>query len=197
MRLRASAFVFAMLLPAVAKADGSVVDSKVPTSDRPYFRAWTQMAFGAGLRFNNPYRLSKPLGDSAESLSTTAPYGTLGVGTWFGSPDGFQHGPILRYDRSLSGVTQHVLTPSYGVFRRGAWFGGWGRFGLPILLTPDPNVGGEIAFGGAFYVRSGIAITGEAIGDLFWGAATPENKRPIYPVLSGQLGVMLEWEQLP
>jgi hypothetical protein len=90
-----------------------------------------------------------------------------------------------------------VITPSYGVFQRGAWFGGWARFGFPILLAPDLNVGPEVAFGGAFYVRSGIAITTEIIGDLFWGAATPDDKRPIYPVLSGQLGVMLEWEQLP
>jgi hypothetical protein len=197
MRLRASAFVLTMLVPSAALAEGSVVDAKVQTSERPYFRGWAAMAVGTGLRFNNPYRLSRPLGDDAESLSMTAPYGTLGVGTWLGSPDGLQHGPILRYDRSLSGVTQHVLTPSYGIFHRGAWLGGWARFGVPILLSPDPNVGGEVAFGGAFYVRAGIAVTTEVIGDLFWGAATPENKRPIYPVLSGQLGLMLEWEQLP
>jgi hypothetical protein len=197
MRLRASAFLLVTILPAAARADGSVVDAKVKTSERPYFRQWVQAAVGTGLRFNNPYRLSRPLGDDAESLSMTATYGTIGTGMWFGNPDGLQHGPILRYDRSLGGVTQHVITPSYGIFQRGAWFGGWARFGFPILLSPDLNVGPEVAFGGAFYVRSGIAITSEIIGDLFWGAATPDDKRPIYPVLSGQLGVMLEWEQLP
>jgi len=200
MQLRVSVFcavtLFATAVATPSHAEGAI-DTRVPVGDRTYFRGWTQLAFGAGLRFNNPYRLRSPLGDDAESVSTTAPYGTLGVGAWFGNPIGIQHGPSLRYDRSLGGVTQHVITPSYGVAFRGAWLGVMGRVGVPVLLTPDANAGGELAFGGALYVRAGIAITSEIIGDVFWGAATPDQRRPAYPVLSGQLGVMLEWEQLP
>jgi len=97
----------------------------------------------------------------------------------------------------VQGVGQHVLIPSYGGFRRGALFGGWARFGLPVLLTPDRNVGMELAVGGAWYARAGVGLTAELLGDLFWGVGTPDNKRPMYPVLSGQLGVVVEWEQLP
>lgn len=195
--IAAAAVAWSGAASAEEKDGTALVDVRTPESQRTYLRAWVDTAVGIGLRFNNPYRLARPLGDTAESLSLTAPYGTLGVGAWFGRPRGFQHGPMLRWDRSLSGFTQHVLTPSYGIFTRGAWLGGWTRFGFPILLTPDANVGAELAVGGAFYARAGVAVVSEIIGDMFWGAATPDNKRPTYPVLSGQLGVMLEWERLP
>jgi hypothetical protein len=197
MRLRAE-LGFAAVLLFASPARAATIDTRdAAPSDRTYLRAWAATAVGMGIRFNNPYRLATPLGDNAESLSRTAPYGTLGVGAWFGRPRGLQHGPVLRYDRSLSGVPQNVITPSYGVFKRGAWIGGWSRVGFPILLSPDANLGAELAVGGAFYARAGIGITTEIIGDLFWGAATPDNKRPTYPVLSGQLGVVVEWERLP
>ena len=132
-----------------------------------------------------------------KSLSFTAPYGDLGLGATFGDAHGWQFGALLRYDRTLSGVTQHVITPSAVVLRRGISWEGYGRLGLPVLLTPDPSLGAELTAGGAWFVRAGLGISLELIGDLFFGAATPDNKRPIYPVLSGQLGVVLEWERLP
>ena len=162
-----------------------------------YLRPFATLGSGLGLRFNNPYRLATPLGDDAESLSLTAAYLSVGGGVAFGDPLGWQHGPVARWDFALQGVGQHVLVPSWGLFRRGALFGAWGRFGLPILLTPDRNMGIELAAGGAWYVRAGVGITAELLGDLFWGVATPDTKRPAYPVLSGQLGVIVEWEQLP
>jgi hypothetical protein len=35
------------------------------------------------------------------------------------------------------------------------------------------------------------------VGDLFFGAGTPDNKNPVYPILSGQLFAIVEWERLP
>ena len=206
MRLRDARHAF--VLPAtiallhassVAHAETTtVVDSKVEAGPRPlYFRAFAVAGAGVGLRFNNPYRLSRPIGERAESVSFTAPYGDVGLGATLGDAHGFQYGGLLRYDRSLQGVTQHVITPSFVLLRRGTSFEAYGRLGLPLLLTPDPSLGGELTAGGAWFVRAGIGISLELIGDLFFGAATPENKRPLYPVLSGQLGVVLEWERLP
>jgi len=196
----ASVFAATVCMATSARADDKsvIVDAKVDAGPRPtYFRAFATTAVGLGVRFNNPFRLATPIGDRAESASTTPFYGTIGVGAAFGNPHGFQHGALLRYDRSLQGVAQNVLTPSYMLVRRGTWLEGWGRFGLPLLLTPDVNLGAELAAGGAMFVTAGIGISFELIGDVFYGAATPENKRPIYPVLSGQLGIVLEWERLP
>ncbi|GAC1353162.1 MAG: hypothetical protein NVS3B20_20000 [Polyangiales bacterium] len=180
-----------------AAAEQTSLD-KGETKDRAlYFRTFFVSGAGIGLRFNNPYRLSRPLGNRAESLSLTAPYADLGVGVSFGDPMGVQHGGLLRYDRSLQGVGQDVFTPSYVLLHRKTRLEGWGRLGLPILVTPDPNVGFELALGGAYFLRSGLGISIESIGDLFFGASTPEKKRPIYPVVSLQLGVIIEWERLP
>jgi hypothetical protein len=202
MPLRSSFLVAALLfVPTTARAQDapSKLDARAPRAAErgTYLRPFATLGSGVGLRFNNPFRLATPLGDNAESLSLTAPYMSLGGGVAFGDPLGWQHGPVLRWDFALRGVGQHVLIPSYAGFRRGALFGGWGRFGLPVLVTPNPNVGVELAFGGAWYARAGVGITAELIGDLFWGVGTPDNKRPMYPVLSGQLGVVVEWEQLP
>ena len=161
------------------------------------YRVQATIGGGVGVRFNNPYRLARPLGDSAEGASLTAAYLDLGSAIFIGDPFGFQHGVVLRYDRSVQGVSQQVLTPSYALMRRGTRFEGWGRAGLPLVLTPDVGLGTELAFGGAWFVRAGVGVMAEVIGDLFFGAATPERKQPVYPVLSGQLGVVVEWERLP
>jgi hypothetical protein len=175
-----------------------VVDRAEPVPSRPtYFRAFVTAGGGVGLRFNNPYRLSRPLGDDAESLSRTAPYFSLGGGATFGDPFGLQHGATLRWDRSLEGVVQHVVTPSYLVLRRWVHVATWGRLGIPFVLSPNATGGGELAIGGAWFVRAAVGITFEMIGDLFFGAATPDTKNPIYPILSGQLGLVVEWERLP
>ena len=168
-----------------------------PRASSFYVRTFATLGGGVGLRFNNPYRLARPLGSDANSLSSTAPYIDLGVGATFGNPFGWQHGAVLRYDHSLSGVTQHVLTPSYIGLRRFVHVELWGRVGLPILLTPDRNIGGELALGTAWFFRAGLGLGAEVVGDLFFGAATPEAKNPVYPVLSGQLFAVVEWERLP
>ena len=65
------------------------------------------------------------------------------------------------------------------------------------MLTPDPTVGFEAGVGGVWFVRGGIGVTGELVGDLFYGAGTREVATPAYPLLSAQLGLTIAYEVLP
>lgn len=62
---------------------------------------------------------------------------------------------------------------------------GWG-------YCPELSVGFEVAAGGAFYIRSGLAITAEAIFDLYLG-----NGGSVYPIIGGGLGILVDYEVLP
>jgi hypothetical protein len=77
------------------------------------------------------------------------------------------------------------------------WLLGYGRAGAAILTTPDLNVGGELAGGLGYFLTGRVAIAGEIVGDLFYGAATWEKRFTVYPVLSAQLGLMVDYEILP
>jgi len=72
-----------------------------------------------------------------------------------------------------------------------------GRVGVPILIRPDGNVGGELALGAAWMALGGIGVFADVIGGLYVGAATLDRSATTIPVLSGQLGVTLEYEVLP
>ncbi|HKQ69190.1 MAG TPA: hypothetical protein VJT73_07620 [Polyangiaceae bacterium] len=164
----------------------------------PYGDFFATTMLGEGLRFNNPYRLSHQLGASAESLSSTAPYLDLAVGVTTGKPNGVQHGVRLAWSISLSGVPQQVVTPAYlALLRLGdAWFlYGWA--GLPLVATPDFNMGGELALGGTWLARAGLGITAAVVVDGFYGAGTRETFAAFYPVISGQLGLAVSYEVLP
>ena len=163
-----------------------------------YFRVLGSMAVGDGLRFNNPYRLQTALGDDAESVSATAGYLDFGAAASFGRPDGIQKGVALHLSIALAGIPQQVLTPAYQMLFRGDHrFMVHGRFGTPFILGPDPNVGFELAGGAAFFVTAGLAVQGEILGDLFYGAGTEEVKYAVYPILAAQLGVVVDYEVLP
>lgn len=170
---------------------------RMETASRPYFRGLATMAFGGGLRFNNPYRLQSQLGDDAESLSLTAPYLDLGLGITVGPPDGLQHGAALHMSLALSGVDQQVITPSYQALHRDDRWMFYGRLGSPIIVSPDPNVGFELAGGLAFFLTGALGLNAELVGDLFYGAATREAQYTVYPILSAQLGVAVDLEALP
>jgi hypothetical protein len=170
---------------------------RLETAPRPYFRALTTLAFGSGLRFNNPYRLQTQLGDDAESLSVTAPYVDLGLGITVGPPDGLQHGAALHLSLALAGVAQQTLTPSYQALYRGGQLMFYGRFGSPILISPDVNLGFELAGGLAWFLTGAVGLNAELVGDLFYGAATREATYTVYPILSAQLGVAVDFEALP
>lgn len=156
------------------------------------------VAVGDGVRFNNPYRLQTQLGERPESLSLTSGYLDLGAAFAVGPADGLQHGAALHFSIALSGVGQQALAPSYFVVYRGPRrVLGYGRLGASILTTPDVNLGGEIAGGLGYFLTARLAISAELVGNLFYGAATYEANYTVYPVISAQLGLMIDHELLP
>lgn len=163
-----------------------------------YARVLLGLGLGAGLRFNNPYRLATQLGSTAESMSTTAPYTMLSAAMTFGKPDGLQHGGFVGASFAITGVSQSVLTPAYMLLYRGPRRTlGYARAGAAIVLSPDVNVGPEIAAGGAFFVTGGLGVSLDVAGNLFYGASTWQKTYPVYPVLSATLGVIVDLEMLP
>lgn len=161
-------------------------------------RIFGSFELGRGLRFNNPYRLTTQLGQTAQSVSLTASYADLGLGLAFGAPDGLQHGGALHASFALAGVNQAVLTPTYLLAYRGPNpFLAYGRLGPSIILTPDPTIGGEIAAGFAWFLTGKIAIAGEMVFDVYYGAGTYDVGVATYPILSGQLGLLIDHEILP
>lgn len=183
---------------ADADGDGESLPAELRPADGDYMHLLGAIALGRGLRFNNPYRLATPLGDSAESLSLTATYLDLSGSAAFGDPDGLQHGGSVHLSVALAGVPQEVITPSYlALLRLPPRFLAHARLGLPIVLEPDPNVGYELAVGGGYLVTGGLGVTGELVGDLFYGAATQDKALSAIPVLSLQIGAFVDFELLP
>jgi hypothetical protein len=169
-----------------------------PFRTRPgYVQLFLTTYFGEGLRFNNPYRLSTPLGSDAESVSRTAPYIDVGLGATFGNALGYQHGATLRTSAALTGVGQLVMTPSYLGYRRWTAIAVHGRAGIPIVVTPDVTWGLEAGLGATWYFLGGIGLSAEMVGDVFYGAGTRDKATVTYPVLSGQLGFVVAYEVLP
>lgn len=168
------------------------------TARDPYFDFVATLMVGDGLRFNNPYRLQHELGHSGQSLSSTATYVDIGLGAALGKPDGLQHGARLGWSLSLAGVPQQVITPAYQAMMRfsPSWLV-YGWLGLPIILSPDGNVGAEIAAGGAWFARAGLGVTLALVADGFYGAGTRETSAALYPVLSAQAGLLIAYEALP
>jgi hypothetical protein len=213
-RARRSCVLVAVLSAATvavarpARAADADVDEASP-ADKPaaepdpfrtkpgYVQLFATTFVGEGLRFNNPYRLATPLGDGAESVSLTAPYVDIGLAATFGNPLGLQHGGALRTTAALQGVGQVVMTPSYLAFRRWRSLALYGRAGVPIVATPDVTWGLEAGLGGTWFFLGGIGVAAEVVGDVFYGAGTREKATVTYPVLSGQLGLVLAYEVLP
>jgi hypothetical protein len=163
-----------------------------------YLDVFTTLMFGDGVRFNNPYRLPRVLGENAESLSLTAPYVDLALGVATGSPTGLVHGGRLAWSIAMSGVPQSAVTPAYLAAWRpsGHWLL-YAWLGVPILTAPDFNAGGELAVAGTYFVRAGIGVAAAIVADAFYGAGTRETRAAFYPVLSAQLGVSINYEVLP
>lgn len=184
----------------------SAADTAPPGSDAPssnfgrgdYWHFYGATSIGRGLRFNNPYRLQTQLGDDAQSLSATAPYLDLAVGALFGRPLGLQHGAGLNASFALSGVRQEVLTPAYLAWLALAprWHARL-RAGIPIVVEPDASAGLELGLGAAFLFSAGLGVTAEMIGSLYPGAATAEQTQTLIPVVSLQLGILIDYEVLP
>jgi hypothetical protein len=168
------------------------------TAPDAYFDILATAMVGMGLRFNNPYRLAHELGQSGQSLSSTAPYLELALGATTGRPTGVQHGARLGFSIALEGVPQEVLTPAYqAVIRLPPSFLLYGWAGVPIILNPDANFGAELAVGGAWLARAGLGVVLAAVADGFYGAGTRETTAALYPVLSAQVGLLVGYEVLP
>lgn len=193
--MRTAALLAVMLYGSLVSAEERRDD---PLATKPgYAQLFATAMGGTGLRFNNPYRLSTPLGDSAESVSRTAAYVDIGLAATFGHPLGWQHGFALRTSTAVEGVGQVVMTPSYFGWRRWRALAGFVRAGTPFLLTPDTTWGLEAAAGGAWFFLGGVGLTAELVGDVVYGTGTRDVKTATYPILSGQLGLIATYEVLP
>ena len=164
-----------------------------------YFHGFGTLSLGKGLRFNNPYRLATPLGDTPESVSLSAAYYDLGLGLVYGPARGLAHGAVLHLSIAAQGIPQEVLSVSYTALERldNGRILLLGRAGLPIVLGPDLSAGLEVAVGSAYMITSGIGVQGELIGSLFYGAATQDRSVTTIPMLSAQLGLFIDYEVLP
>jgi hypothetical protein len=164
-----------------------------------YWQGFGSLGLGKGLRFNNPYRLATPLGDTPESVSSTATYYDIGLGLVRGPAHGLAHGAVLHLSVAAQGIPQEVLSVSYTALER---VGDgrtllFGRAGIPIVLEPDFGGGVELAFGAAFLIRSGLGVQSELVGSLFYGAGTLDRSVTTIPVVSLQLGLFVNYEVLP
>ncbi len=163
------------------------------------YQHWLGGAYvGKGLRWNNPYRLQRQLGDSAESLSLGATYLDLHLGRTFGDPNGFEHGAAVHFSIATDGIRQEVLTPSYLLVKRlSPRVLSYGRAGFPIVLEPDAAVGLEAGLGVAYFFTANLGLGVELDQSLFYGAATIEKALTLIPVTSLALGAFFDWERLP
>lgn len=161
------------------------------------WRVFGSLEIGRGVRFNNPFRLSTELGDGAKSVSLTAAYADLGLALVYGPPDGLQHGAALHASFAIAGLSQATLTPTYCLAYRGSSpFLAYGRLGPSIILNPDPTIGGEVAAGFALFLTGRVAVATELVFDLYYGAGTYQVGIATYPILSGQVGLLIDHELL-
>lgn len=185
-------------MPLTANAESAgAADLALPETG-PYLHLLGALSWGKGIRFNNPYRLATPLGESAESVSASAGYLNFAFAASSGSPDGLLHGGGVALSVATDGVPQEVMTPSYQLgLRFPPDFFLYGRAGLPIVVEPDPNLGYELAVGGVYFFTAGLGATAELIGSLFYGAATQDTAATAIPLLSAQIGIAALYEVLP
>ncbi len=115
----------------------------------------------------------------------------------FGDPRKFQAGFAFHTTLAVAGVQQTILSPGFVFYRRFRNVAAYARGGTPLVVTPDVTWGLEGALGGVWFVRAGIGLVLEAVGDVFYGSGTREVTAAAYPVLSGQLGITIAYEVVP
>jgi hypothetical protein len=197
MRALLAVLMTGLTLPCAPVARAADESNAPPGHKSGWVDLFATAFVGDGLRFNNPYRLATVLGSQAQSLSRTAIYTDLGGALLLGDPTFLAHGPVLRASLALEGIDQAVLAPSYMVLHRWTSWSVYGRAGLPIVLTPETTLGVEGGAGAVLFVRAGIGLAAELVGDVFYGAGTREVATPAYPILSAQAGLWLSWEAMP
>jgi hypothetical protein len=169
-----------------------------PANDAPTpISALLQLSFGRGVRFNNPYRLATPLGDTAESVSLAATYLDLGGAFLFG-PGDFRHGVSVGGAVALQGIGQLVLTPSYlALFGLDDELALRARAGVPLVVAPDTSAGPEAAVGASYAIAYGLGAVAELVGSVYFGAATDDRSITTIPMLSLQLGICFDHQVRP
>lgn len=205
----AAAVCLYLLTARSARADdGAPLAARAPARElyrtpipgaEAYWHGFGSVSLGKGMRFNNPYRLATPLGDTPESVSLSAAYYDLGLGFVYGPARGLAHGAVLHWSIAAQGIPQQVLSVSYAALERfdNGRFLLLGRAGVPIVLSPDLGGGLEAAVGTAYMITAGLGVQGELVGSLFYGAATQERSVTTIPMLSAQLGLFIDYEVLP
>jgi hypothetical protein len=182
----------ALLSAATASAE-SAPPAAASLSSEPGVHLLGALAVGRGLRFNNPYRLATPLGDTAESVSLSATYLDLGAGILFPAATRLEHGAALDAMIALDGIAQLVLTPAYLLqFNATRLWAVRGRLGIPVVVAPDSSLGLEAGFGSRFELGYGLGLTAELVGSVFFGAATEQKSVTTIPILALQLGVSFD-----
>jgi hypothetical protein len=155
--------------------------------------AFAALSLGRGLRFNNPYRLATPLGETAESVSLSATYVDLGLAALLPAAPGWEHGPALDVLVALDGIGQLGITPSYLLrFQAARQLGLHGRLGVPLVVAPDASLGLEAALGPHVPISHGLGLTAELVGSVFFGAATEQKGVTTIPMLALQLGLCFD-----
>lgn len=106
-----------------------------------------------------------------------------------------------NYTFGLDPLQQWVLTPAYTA--RFALqddpvpdFLLYGRFGVPLALSPDFSWGLELDVGATYMLLAGFGIYVEVGYSMFFGAKDRSGDLTIHPLLSGELGVVFDIEVL-
>jgi len=190
--LWARLLLLALLTAAPASADTASPAADSPAAE-PGVHLMAALAVGRGLRFNNPYRLATPLGDTAESVSLSATYLDLGAGILFPAAAQLEHGAAFDAVLALDGIAQLVMTPAYLLqFNATRLWALRGRLGIPIVVAPDGSLGLEAGLGSRFELAYGLGLTAELVGSVFFGAATEQKSVTTIPMLALQLGVCFD-----
>ncbi len=66
-----------------------------------------------------------------------------------------------------------------------------GKVGVPLSVSEEFSIGGELSAGLAYLFLAGFGVYGEVGASLFFGGGA------VHPMLSGELGVQFEYEVLP
>ena len=159
----------------------------------PQLHGQASLSLGRGLRFNNPYRLGKPLGDTAESVSLSATYLDAGLAFLFPAALSLEQGAALDALVALDGIDQFGVTPSYLLqYEPGPHLRWHVRLGLPIVVAPDASLGLEAGLGPSVPIAYGLGLTAELVGSVFFGAATEQKSVTTIPMLALQLGIAFD-----
>jgi hypothetical protein len=163
-----------------------------------YVHSFVDIGGGGGLRLNNPFRLQTPLGDSAESLSLTAPTLDVRAAVLLGDPFGAHHGLSVSTAIAMQGVPQQVVTPAYQfAWQLGARFWWRAHLGASIVTQPDVNLGVEAGSGLAVMVRAGLGVQLGLVYAHYLGAALDQTEATSIPIVGGQVGITAIYEVLP